>query len=478
MNWLFLFIMLLVVNLLTLIYFPTSTLKEIALIIVSAFLGVIGFSLKDFFKEIKERKKIKNIQKTTVDKFNRFFSTSLKKTLNKEGLDQEDTEIAILTKLIENGFTEKDSAWRNGLILCYYCRKWNETKEPYDFDMIRQYAENIGIKYGELNGSVKEFLDTYRILIVPAESSDYNDILRHFTTNYYKDLQFYELREELHQTKNFHDTLVTIIKEGKLSTYGISKDTLKKLEHDLRETLQHERTFLLIINKTSDRLKKYLKTLPRLAGVATIMRNVGKNVRVAMHVVKIPYRTSLKEFSEIIKIYTDKKDDTIIRIIPVDLLNSENITLPPDLRFTKSSMQKCYEAIEWFKSGLASEDSLVWNEIAKSSVTPEELLSIIPFNIFCPEILPSEQAFFIKHYDYLKEKLNVNKLNEWKDKKPQLIVNYLMEKEIPEYTNAEKKQLKINGEDTKQKIEKRLLTLAQQIRTGAKEFDKSVGGLK
>jgi len=476
MLWLVLFIVFLLTNILVFIYLPLSTFKEVILVILSLFIGILGFSLKDFVKDIKEKRRIKNRQKETVFRFNTFFASKLNKQLEADNLEENDVEISILKKTIGNSFQEKDADWRNSLIVCYYCKKWDKTKDPSDLEMIKRYAEVLDIKYGHITNSVKVFLDLYGALI--SKNTNKQGSLKHFTNNYYKDLQFYEIKEELHEAKNFHDTLTTIIKEGKLSTYGINKDTLQKLRNDLRKQLKNKQTFLLIVNKASTSLKQYLSNLPRISGVGTIMRNIGRNSRVSLFIVKTEYGIELKEFSEIIKTRVGNKIETIIKVVPVDFLNTDLIVLPPNLKFKNENMQRCYESIEWFESGLFFEDSLIWNEISKSSVTPDELLSIIPFNIFCPEILPSEQTFFIKHYDYLKKRLDISKLNEWKDKKPQLIVNHLMEKGIPEYTVAEKKQLKINGDDTQKKIEKRMLDLAKQIRKGAEDFDKALRGKK
>lgn len=480
MIWLILFVILFVADVLVFIYLPAGTMKEVVLIVVSTTMGTTGFSLKDFLQDIKAKREIKNRQRETVSKFNSFFASALDRQLSTEGLDENNTEITILTKSLENTFQEKNADWRNSLITCFYCKKWDVTKDPADMEMLKRYAEVLEIKYGQITEPVKTFLGLYGEFI--ADKTNENDALKHFTNNYYKDLQFYDLKEELHEAKNFHNTLVTIIKEGKLSTYGITVDTLNRLQKDLQKRSKYERTFLLIANNVKDTsqpdIKSYIKSLPGFTGTNVYVRNIDKRAALAIYVVKPQNVTSAKEFVQILKEKANNNKELIIRVIPLDFLESEDFTIPTTQQFSKKTMSECYEAIEWFKSGLVSEDSLIWNEVAKSSVTPDELLGIIPFNIFCPEILISEQTFFIKHYDYLKNKLNVTKLNEWKDKEPKLIVNYLLENGTPDYSSAERKQLKINGIDTQQKIEKRLLKLAKQIKKGATDFDKALKGEK
>ena len=475
MIWLIIFFILLAGIVLIFIYFPNGNLKDLFLIILSTIIGAIGFSFKDYFLEIKEKRKIKDIQKKVVSLFNQYVGTPVELLIDTDGLEdeQEETEI-LLSALNKKGI---DNDLKNILVLCYYCRKWQKTKATLDLDKIKQYSELSEVKYAQINDSVKLFLRYYKkvLSIKDIADDDFENLLKHFIEHFYKDLQFYPLMEELNQTKNFHETLVKIINEGRLSNYGITRETLKKLEKDLKKRANYEKTFLVLLNKANDEIKDYLRSLPGLSGAPSRVRNIDfRNAGYSLFIVKPTKIKSPKEFLEILKNKIKDGSEIIIRVVPLDFINSESYVYPANKSFTNKNLKECYEAIEWFKSGQVFIDSDIWNEIAKSTITTNELLSIIPFNIFCPGILPSEQTFLIKNYESLKSKTNVNLLTEWKDKDPHYLVECLTEMGIPQYTSEEKKYLRITEDNLEEKTKQRLLKISEQIVKGSKKFDEAI----
>lgn len=471
MIWLLLFITLLVANCLVFIFYPDGTIRELLLIVISVVIGAIGFSFKDYLLELKQKRKLKDKQQRILKFFNEDIGKALNLELNNESLthETEDTEI-LLSSLENKGF---DNNKKNMLILCYFCKKWDKTKAVEDLEKIKQYSELSEIKYAKVNKIVKAFLDIYKI-VFNREEKKYELLLNHFITNFYKDLQFYPLIQELNQTKNFHETLVKIIKEGKLSNYGITKETLKRLQRDLYDKSTFEKTFIVLLNKANDEIKDYLRSLPGLSGSSPSVRNIKKNAKYSLFVVKPTKIKSAKEFLQILKNKISNGDEVIFQVIPLDFVHSQVYAYPANKSFTNKNMKECYEAIEWFKSGQMYLDSGVWNEIAKSTISPNELLNIVPFNIFCPGILPSEQAFLIKNYDGIKSKASVNSLTDWKDKDADYIVECMLTFGVPDYNNEEMKYLKISPKELEKKSKERLLEISKQIIAGAEEFSKAI----
>jgi len=475
MIWLILFIVIFVAIIPLFIFLPSGNLKELILIVLSMINGAIGFSFKDYFLEIKEKRKIKDIQRKVISLFNQYVGAPTKILIDVDALEneQEETEI-LLSALNKKGI---DNNLKNILVLCYYCRKWQKTKATLDLDKIKQYSELSEVKYAQINDTVKLFLKYYKkvLSIKDIADDDFENLLRHFIEHFYKDLQFYPLMEELNQTKNFHETLVKIISEGRLSNYGITNETLKKLEKDLKNRANYEKTFLILLNKANDEIKEYLRSLPGLGGSYPKVRHINfRNARYSLFIVKPSNVKSPKEFLEILKNKIKDGSEIIIRVVPLDFINSESYVYPANKSFTNKNLKECYEAIEWFKSGQVFIDSDIWNEIAKSTITTNELLSIIPFNIFCPGILPSEQTFLIKNYESLKSKTNVNLLTEWKDKDPHYLVECLTERGIPQYTSEEKKYLRITQDNLEEKARQRLLKISEQIVEGSKKFYEAI----
>jgi hypothetical protein len=117
----------------------------------------------------------------------------------------------------------------------------------------------------------------------------------------------------------------------------------------------------------------------------------------------------------------------------------------------------------------------LWSIITRSKITSEELLSIIPFNIFCEGITQSEQEFFIRHYNVVKNRLGIKKLTGWRDVAPEIIVEHLLNLGKPDYNKYELKHIVSNYDnDLDLAIRKRLLDLANQIVINSRELATSL----
>lgn len=478
MIWRIIVIIILIVGfVLSFIWLPQGNIRDLAISGIPLLIGLVGFTLKDFLDERKSQKFVKKSQHEIIENIKRFFPDYLTAGLILYDLGNEYDEIKILSTLFRKNFPQNEDAFINGCILCYFCKKWDQYKSLSDFNKIKQYAEIIGIKNYNTADDLKTFLELYYHVIQPAEIPiiDTEKLLHHFIEHYYKEIFILKITKDLNQTKNLHDTLKILINEGKFSSYGITQETLKKIQKDVKSKILIERTFLVLLDGAKDDLKDYLRSLPGLTGCAPSAKNIGITAKYGLYIVKPPKIKSSQEFAEIIKTFCNKESETIVRIIPLDFKNGEVFTIPANQSFNSKNMQNCYDAIEWLKSGSESEDSLLWNEIAKSTITPNELFSIIPFNIFCQGILESERVFLVTHYDSIKEKMCIQKLNEWKNIDPSLIATYLLSEGRPDYNQEEITFLKIHSPDEfEEKIKTRFVDLATQIVNGATQFDNAI----
>ena len=462
---------------LSFLYLPQGYLRDITISLIPLIIGFLGYTLKDFIEERKAQKSANKIQNEVIDNIKRFFPKYLQTGIKATDLGKELDEIKILTKLLRINFPQNTDQFITGCILCYYCKKWSNSKSADDFNKIKQYADLLGIKNFQITDELETFLELYYHVIQPIEIIEINNeqLLRHFIEHYYKEMYLYEITKDFNQTKNLHDTLKQLITEGKFSSYGITRETLKKIQKDVKHHLSSEKMFIVLHDGANERVKDYLRSLPGLTGSNPNVRNIGQNAKYGMFIVKPPKIKSSQEFVEILKTFCDKNSEIIIRIIPLDFSKDEIFTIPANRSFTSDKMLSCYNAIEWFKSGYVSEDVLIWNEIAGSSITLHELASIIPFNIFCPGIFESERIFLVTHYESIKGKLNIATLNEWKNIDPLLLATYLMSEGMPEYNQEEMSYLKIHSESEKEdKVTKRYLELANQIVNGAKMVDEAI----
>lgn len=489
MIWFFLFLILVVADVLLFKWLPSGITKEIVLAVVSSVIGALGFSFKDSVSNFRLKKKVQKNYREICAMFNRYFHQSipLEEKMPKElseGLSERD----LLALAIGNAVQGLDGASLNSIQLCYFCQKWRDTKSPEDYEAIKRLADALGIKYNQLTDSVKQFLRIYDCLILSkkplnqASTSelDHEKILKLFVAEYYKDLQFFEIKEKFHQNKNLHETLIEIIKDGKLSTYGITQETIKRLQKQLNAKSKASNAFLIFTNNTtpSDRqnIKNYLHRFGRL-GMTGCTTKMPISARFGVYIIKTETNMTPAGLLNEIKSSVVMRSEAIIRIIPLNFMDSETYTLPFNQSFTNANLPNCYEAIEWFKTGYDYSDSALWSEITRSNITPDELLSVIPFNIFCKGILPSEIEFIIKNYYQIKNELGVNSLTDWKDKDAGLIASSILKQGTPSYSNEELSSvLKIISGDSehKSKIDERILSIAKQIVKGAEEFDKSL----
>ncbi|MBN1175600.1 hypothetical protein JXA48_03075 [Candidatus Woesearchaeota archaeon] len=480
------FIILVIVEVLVILLAPAGIYKEISLTIFGILIGATGLSMKDIISDIKLRKKTKNDYKTVAKNLQDFFAKSLPELEIPRKFDESATEKEIVDSLLKSNIQGITSDFVHIITLCYYCKKWELDKSPINYESIKQISESLGIKYSHVNKDIKNFAKIYNQLIIKKVSIDLSEnitekevkeVIINFITNYYKDLQFFEIKDKFHQNKNLHETLIKIIKEGKLSTYGITEETIKKLNQEITKKAKSSNTFVLFTNNTNptdrNNLKEYLHKFSRL-GMSGGTTQMPIYARFGVYIIKTETFQTAKSLLKDIKNSVEISSEAIIRIVPLDLLNSETYTLPFNQSFSNENLKKCYNALEWFKLGYDYSDSVLWSEITKSSITPHELLSVIPFNIFCEGILPCEREFIISNYQQIKTHFEVETLSDWASKDADLLTAKLIELGKPSYSPDQIKITLKSGTNLDEKISKRLKKISNQIITGAKEFNKTL----
>ena len=207
-------------NVLIIIFFEDGVFKNISIAIISIIIGLHGISLTEFRKNEEKKRQIISKQREIIKRFNSYFQQKLGLELSFGNLNFVEGERKILEKALKKIFPRRREIRKvNSLMLCYYCKKWDQTKAAEDYQQITIQSENIGLKYGDETLDIQTFLDDYNDLLheEPNELTS-QQLLREFAEYYYKDLQFFDIKDELNQSKNLHETLVSIIREGKLST--------------------------------------------------------------------------------------------------------------------------------------------------------------------------------------------------------------------------------------------------------------------
>jgi hypothetical protein len=304
-------------------------------------------------------------------------------------------------------------------------------------------------------------------------------LLDEFINNFSKDAKFAYVRNELFQSEDLRRTLVQLIRNGELATFGINEETLNRLQRSLREKQLSMEAYLLLGNRITDDVKQQLKRFPHLGGFVAWSRVPGKRNMIVVGFVIKPtrYYGSPEEFMRVeIEPRLKGSKEFLLTAIPIDFMRSKTCSIPSGASFVSKNMRDCQATIDYFGRGYL-DDLTIWNAITNSTIKTDELLTIIPFNIFVPDLVPSEREFIIKNYAKAKTRLNVNRLDDWAKKKPDEICNVLISSGKPSYSDMELQDLYgVNdvSQLTAQKFEKRFSDIAKEIIDNAEKFAQSI----
>jgi len=482
MFWLIVAILLVVLFFLNYYYLKLSDIITVSIPIL---LAILPFAKEWWIKRRETKDKEKKISHE-IGKVKEYLQNHFQNELTapeiKEFLDEED----IHNRFIKENFSKIDDISTNSLLLCFYCYLWDKTNSPKEYEKIQKYSYSIGLSFASINEKTKEFLKIFHALQQDRKYTSINEILnieleyeytlKQFAQKYLKELSFFEIKEKLNQSENLRITLINLIKEGELSNWGITQETLERLEKDLKKEIEYSKTYLVIGNKLSDEVKQFLSSQPRfnLKGLKTV--NTPKLGIYSAFIVKPrwAYSTS-KKLLDKLKALNKSAKESILYVVPLDFLSYDSYTLPANQSFSTQNLKNSYETINWFRTGYEYSDTDIWNIIGKSNITPQELLAIIPFNVFCKGILPCEQVFMIKNYKRVKDRCGVKTLTDWKDKNVDLVVDYLLELDMPDYNESEKEQiLKVKNKDIKSAVESRIKELVKQIKENSYKLNESL----
>jgi len=329
MIWFIIFLSLLVIEVISFIFIPQGTIRETVLIVVGVIIGSVGFSIKDSINDIRLKKSANKRFKEVYALFNQFFNKSIHVNLEiPKNMDVQISEKEIIDKILRTNNKDFLGEVIHMITLCYYCKKWQLDKSSVNYDSIKKISESLGLKYGEFDETTKLFSKIYSYLIIQENKldldkdinpSDLKKSLAHFISNYYKDLQFFEIRDKFHQNKNLHETLINIIKEGKLSTFGVTEDTLKKLNRELSKKSKSSNNFILFTNNTNkeDRhnLKEYIHNFSRI-GMAGGTTKMPISAKFGVYIIKTDKNQTTKSLLKDIKNSVKISSEAIIRIVP------------------------------------------------------------------------------------------------------------------------------------------------------------------
>ncbi len=109
---------------------------------------------------------------------------------------------------------------------------------------------------------------------------------------------------------------------------------------------------------------------------------------------------------------TEDRGKGFILIIPIE--GTEIISFPENVDDIKSKyIRGAYEAITAIKTGQSIDVTNLYIERLTQEMNLDNILSIIPFNIFVPDLYGRAKNFIIDNYDEIRQQFNVERLSDW-----------------------------------------------------------------
>jgi hypothetical protein len=301
-----------------------------------------------------------------------------------------------------------------------------------------------------------------------------------FIEKFSKNAAFYFMRSDLRQSEELRRTLIELVKNGELSAYGVTYDSIEKLKEQFRKRSLSRGAYLVLGNRFPQKLKDKLREFPNLGGFVawSHIPNLSRTSSVGYVVRPSRYYESPGQFfeQELRPLLKDENKDIIIFISSLDVLNLESYAYPENMEFESAKMRDCYTTIKYVTNEYV-EDAALWSAITDAKITTNQLLSVLPFNIFVPDLLKSEREFILRNYQGIRKQLSVEKLEDWANKTVEQIAITLSSFGKPVYTSSEA-NLRFGVQQlsgiTKEMINSRLKRISESIVLNAGKYAKSM----
>lgn len=168
---------------------------------------------------------------------------------------------------------------KNIFVLLALCHEFEHTRDPETNIAIKFYLDTFSISFQEISDDAENLLNVYEKVFISTksytleellqtQSQDYLGLLRNFSRRFSKDLLAFQFAiDKLNQSEDLRYTLLKIIKDGKLETFGLNQQTLRKLENDLRGKTDYTKNYLIIANHLPVSIESYIKMQSGFGGV-------------------------------------------------------------------------------------------------------------------------------------------------------------------------------------------------------------------
>jgi hypothetical protein len=398
------------------------------------------FGQGDVIKDYREKRDNEKKNNQFFSEIASFYTQKLDLNFNVIKSDERFARSNAYQYWVDRQFNDMTPLQKNALVLFGLCNEYLDSRSAETYGAIKRYMDTFEISFSSISPDVKMLLDGYDKLFHTTEKialgslfssrgADYNTLLKEFADKYSKELAFRYISDMLSQSEELRDTLVTLINDGALATYGLNRKTLEVLENELRIKANYAKTFVIIANKVPKSIKEYIQKQPRIGTAAYVsnMPNQKESHKFSVYVIRPEdgFKNSAELLHKFKALSKGLREEMMIQILPIDGTNVVNYNFPANQSFENERLRHAYELSSYFKGGTKYSDADIWNILAKSEMGIKDILALIPFNILVPGIFPSEKEFIIRNYPEIQRKVGVTTLVDWADKSPKLVEKVL-----------------------------------------------------
>ncbi len=255
-------------------------------------------------------------------------------------------------------------------------------------------------------------------------STDYKDMFKEFSRKY-STIQIYvaQIFIDNKQAEEFRKTLSNLLSTGKLNLPLVNKKLKKKLDEILREH-QIPGGFIVIMNRYQrlDSVAKSLDKFPQIKIGKIYPQNFPAETKFLHMRIIYPKNqySSPAEFMEkeiLNKVPENEKSNGFVAVLPLEITGIS--TYPKSEKdIEKDIMRTAFQAINYLTTGLNKSIDEILMEYTLSNVSMSELLSVIPFNIFVPDLKGNAKEFIIENYNDIQKKFAIKTLFDWANVNP------------------------------------------------------------
>lgn len=415
---------------------PDQYLYKTIFSIVAGTLFLFIDSLTEFFEGLKAQKvRRKNIKKHIRD-LNKFLnkytsyesiSKEVVKEIDNDNIDHQKKE-QVYSWIINEKLDEDSDVKKDGLLCALFCYEIDKESDLLKIDSYKKIIASIFEKYDFLNISdnsktIAQYYNNYKNglkLTATSDDLDYSEQINQMTSEYDKTYNLsLKLKFEKDQIEEFRKTLAVLISRGKLNIQQIEKRVRTKLAEQIQN--KSGKAFLILANNYQriSAVKNLLDSYPGVVYTYKKPRFLPDSIKYLHTRIIYP-----PEESQNPKNFIDKKikplipdervGDGFISVIPIE--GTEVYSYPSNIdQIESDNVREGFETITAYKTGMSINLVEFYIENLQQEIKVDELLSVIPFNVFVPNIGKTPKNLIIDNYDHLKKEFSINTLSDWAD---------------------------------------------------------------